>query len=269
MLIGDFVPKNDTVWHLYILLRQILDLITSSSQQKDCCEYLQTLIAEHHDLYLKYSSLDLKPKFYFMLHYHLLLKNCGPLVALWSMRYHWLTQVKHWLSKISANTSCNWRNICKTLVIKHQLQLNDIFLKGFLNDKIEVGQSKLMNSIEVKEIKKCMQLDSISFLIKCPWITVKGTKYKSKMVLTLNIEENKLPTFCIIEHLFLYNKQVVIFKCSELRTITFDEHIYSYEVNEENSNQIFVYHSMLSLFIPNNISTLPIGCKYVTLRSSI
>jgi len=37
LLIGDFVPKNDSVWYLYILLRQILDLITSISLQIDSC----------------------------------------------------------------------------------------------------------------------------------------------------------------------------------------------------------------------------------------
>lgn len=37
LLIGDFVPKNDPVWYLYILLRQILDLITSISLQIDSC----------------------------------------------------------------------------------------------------------------------------------------------------------------------------------------------------------------------------------------
>ncbi|KAF0683220.1 Uncharacterized protein FWK35_00038465, partial [Aphis craccivora] len=41
-------------------------------------------------------------------------------------------EVNHRLLKISANTSSNRRNICKTLAIKHQLQLNNLFLKGTL-----------------------------------------------------------------------------------------------------------------------------------------
>jgi hypothetical protein len=82
LFIGDFVPKTDPVWHLYILLRQILDLVTSMSLQIDSCELLQTLVAEHHDLYLRYSKQNLKPKHHFMLHYHTMLKKFGPLVAL-------------------------------------------------------------------------------------------------------------------------------------------------------------------------------------------
>lgn len=168
LLIGDFIPRNDPVWYLYILLRQILDLITSSSLQKGSYELLQTLIAEHHDLYLKYSNLYLKPKYHFMLHYHTLLNKFGPLVSLWSMRF----EAKHRISKISANTSSNRRNICKTLAIKHQLQLNDMFLKGTLSNEIEIGPSKLINDTELEEIKTNMQIDSIDLLIKYPWISI-------------------------------------------------------------------------------------------------
>jgi len=78
LLIGDFVPKNDPVWHLYILLRQILDLVTSMSLQIDSCELLKILIAEHHDLYLRFSKQSLKPKHHFMSHYHTMLKKIWP-----------------------------------------------------------------------------------------------------------------------------------------------------------------------------------------------
>jgi len=88
------------------------------------------------------------------------------------------------------------------------------------------------------------------------------------MVLTLSIKENVLPKFCIIRAHFLYNNKYVMFKCLELDTIVFEEHIFSYEVKVENSHQ-FVYHHMLPSLIPNNINILPDGCKYVTVRSSI
>jgi len=200
-----------------------------------------------------------------MLHYHTLLKKFGPLVSLWSMRF----EAKHRISKISANTSSNRRNICKTLAIKHQLQLNDMFLKGTLSNAIEIGPSKFVIDTEVEEIKKHnIQIDSKNLLIKSPWILVKGTKYKTKMVLICNIEENGLPKCCIIGQIYLYDNKHVIFKCVELETIVFDEHIFSYEVKVENTYQ-FLYHHMLPSFIPNNINILPNGYKYVTLRSSI
>lgn len=193
------------------------------------------------------------------------MKKFGPLVSLWSMRF----EAKHRISKISANTSSNRRNICKTLAIKHQLQLNDMFLKGTLSNEIEIGPSKYIIDTEVEEIiNHNIQIDSKDLLIKSPWILVKGTKYKPKMVLICNIEENELPKFCIIEQIYLYDNKHVIFKCIELETIVFDEHIFSYGVKVENTYQ-FLYHHMLPSFIPNNINILPNGYNYVTLRSSI
>lgn len=72
---------------------------------------------------------------------------------------------KHRLSKISANTTSNRRNICKTLAIKHQLQLNNLFLKGTLGDDIESGPSKkIISNTAIKEIKEFMEIDSFESL---------------------------------------------------------------------------------------------------------
>jgi len=49
-----------------------------------------------------------------------------------------------------------------------------------------------------------MKIDIIDLLNKYPCISIKGTKYNPKMVLTLSIEENELPKFCIIENIILY-----------------------------------------------------------------
>jgi len=102
VLIGDF-PRNDPVWCIYILLRQIIDLTTSTTLQKECCELIQTLVAEHNDLHLKYNIQHFRPKHHFILHYHTMIKKFGPLVNLWCMRF----EAKHRISKILANFSSN------------------------------------------------------------------------------------------------------------------------------------------------------------------
>lgn len=162
LIIGDFIPSNEPVWELYILLRQILDLLTSPLLQKECSNLLQTLVAEHHDLHLKFSKHDLKPKYHFMVHYHVMMKKFGPLLYLWSMRF----EAKHRISKISANTSCNRRNICKTLAIKHQLQLNNMFMKGTLSNEVELGPcNEIINNTDILAIRQFMQKDSIDTII--------------------------------------------------------------------------------------------------------
>lgn len=265
LLIGDFIPRSDPIWYIYTLLRKIIDLITSTTLQEECCELIQTLVSEHNDLYIKYSKQHLRPKYHFLLHYHTMIKKFGPLINLWCMRF----EAKHRISKISANTSSNRRNICKTLAIKQQLQLNNLFIEGSLGNEIESSPSKdLINDADVQDIKKFMEKDSLDLVICCKWVSIKGTKYQIKMVLTLDVNENSLPKFGIIDNIYLYNNKVIMFKCLQLNTIIFDDHFCSYEVTLEN-NVIFLYHHMLYSHIPNNICVLPNGCTYVTLRSSI
>lgn len=154
-------------------MRKILDLLTSLLLQKECCILLQTLVAEHHDLYIKF----------------------GPFIFLWSMRF----EAKHRISKISANTSSNRRNICKTLAIKHQLQLNNMFIKGTLSDEIKLGPcSEITDDIDTQAIRNVIQKNSLDSIINCPWISVKGTRYTPKMILTLDICEFDGPNFSMI-----------------------------------------------------------------------
>jgi len=95
-----------------------------------------------------------------------MIKKFGPLVNLWCMRF----EAKHRISKISANSSSNRRNICMSLAIRQQLFLNN-----------------LINDTDIQNIKRFMVIDSLDSLISCSWISIKGTKYQTKMVLTLDV----------------------------------------------------------------------------------
>jgi hypothetical protein len=101
------------------------------------------------------------------------------------MRY----EAKNRISKISANTSSNRHNICKTLTIKHQLLLNYLFLKGTLGKNIELGPPQSIVDIDnvIKRIKMYINIEYFDSVLKYPWINIKGTQYQSKMALTLNI----------------------------------------------------------------------------------
>lgn len=107
---------------------KVLDILLSTSLELDSCLFLQTLVGEMNGLYLKYSKNVLKPTYHFLIHYHSMIKKFGPVIHLWSMWY----EAKHKISKISSRSSYNRRNICMSLAIKHQLQLNHIFIKNKL-----------------------------------------------------------------------------------------------------------------------------------------
>jgi hypothetical protein len=44
-----------------------------------------------------------------------------------------------------------------------------------------------------------MEKDSLDLLICCKWVSIKGTKYQINMVLILDVNENSLPKFGIID----------------------------------------------------------------------
>lgn len=65
---------------------------------------------------LNLEGFKLKSNYHHMVHYHTIMEKFGPLISLWSKRF----KAKHRISKISANTSSNRHNICKTLAITYK-----------------------------------------------------------------------------------------------------------------------------------------------------
>ncbi|XP_008189915.1 uncharacterized protein LOC103311882 [Acyrthosiphon pisum] len=264
LLVGDFVPSEEPVWGLYIAMRRVIDVILSTSLELDSCSMLQTLVAEMNDLYLKYSKNRLKPKFHFLTHYHSFIKKFGPVIHLWSMRY----EAKHKVSKISARSSFNRRNICKTLAIKHQLKLNETFINGKLCNKIKVGPQTELDSIKQHQIQNELNLNVEDSIFRVNWAEVGGTRYKPKTILTLGILDDNNPQFAIVKNVFLYAENRVIFECNILTTIGFDEHVYCYEITLPETDIIrYVFQDLLLSHVPNTLNVVSNGTKYITVRS--
>lgn len=77
VIIGDKVPTNSEFWSIYILIRKILDLVMSRCVEYEDSLLLQTLIDEHHELYLRLFKTHLRPKHHHMTHYPHILRNSG------------------------------------------------------------------------------------------------------------------------------------------------------------------------------------------------
>ncbi|KAE9543676.1 hypothetical protein AGLY_002072 [Aphis glycines] len=199
-----------------------------------------------------------------MVHYHTMMEKFDPLISLWFMRF----EAKHRISKISANTSNNRRNICKTLTIKHQLQLNNIFIKGTLSDEIKLGPcTEITDDIDTQAIRNFIQKNSLNSIINCPWISVKGTRYTPKMILTLDICELDGPNFGMINKIYLCNNELIIFQYFKLNATIFDEHYHLLEVEKEINDSIFIYYNDLASYTPNHICTMPNGNRYITVKT--
>lgn len=61
LIIGNLVPKHDEAWRLYIVLAEIIDIVTAPIVKRQLTEYVSILIAEHHEIYCTLFNKTLKP----------------------------------------------------------------------------------------------------------------------------------------------------------------------------------------------------------------
>ena len=139
MIVGSYVPHNCQVWQYYKVLRQMLNVLLFKNITTEVVEYLNILICEHHELYMKLFNTHLKPKHHHLTHYRSAILKLGPLCHMWSMRF----EGKNLENKFIAETSRSRVNICKSIAIRHMFYFshNLYFMRkeGAVRNIEEVG----------------------------------------------------------------------------------------------------------------------------------
>lgn len=266
LLIGDYVPSNDQYWILYTTLRKVIDLVLCHKVNLDTSELLKCLVGELNELYLTLTNDHLKPKFHFLTHYPSFLMKYGPIVNFWSMRF----EAKHRLSKIAARASCNRRNITLTLANKHQMQLNEVFLKGHLNETIKFGPGRDISIEKCTEIKIALNLSPEDTLKRVAWVKVNGTDYRPKTILTEDIYDLGDIRFMILKNIYINSTKKAIFECALFNTLEYDDHFQCYEVDIPiHEKKKYIFHNNLICQVPNNITITSSGQRFVTVRSQL
>lgn len=208
LIIGDLVPLNCPVWSFVLCLQKILSLCSSKSLSLADSHYLETLIKEHHELYLKLFKQTLKPKHHFMVHYGRIIRESGPLAHNWSYRF----ESKHLESKLYA-ISCRSRiNLSRSLALKCQLHsASSIFFANF-DDCIEKGHCRPLN----KEIR-------ISYVKK------HGIKISLGSIIILSVQED-YEFGRIVE--IICEESCVFFVVKPLATTGYHDHYNAYSIEE-------------------------------------
>lgn len=119
LIIGSFIPQEDECWQLVILLKQIIDITTSSRVHCETYHLLDTIINEYLTLLNNQFPGKIKPKHHFLIHYARIMKLVGVLWKTNCMRY----EGKHKEGKKTSQATNSRANI-STIAIKHQLLLN-------------------------------------------------------------------------------------------------------------------------------------------------
>lgn len=253
LILGDFVPPKDQVWELFLIFKDIVDLLMAPEVQKGSSDLLKLLIRQHHELYLKLTKTHLVFKFHMMIHYPTLLELYGPLIRIWCMRM----EAKHQKSKMAAAAVTCRINTPKTLTWKDQLQFcYFLFSKTLFRDSFAYGPTTSFKKGDLN----CYNIDISTFperFMEPAWIEVNGFMYKSSMILLCN-ENDDIPCFGEIIKICLLPSQSVFFVCKKLEVIKFDHHYHSYHVQLVNS-YVLVSHDTLFCEKPFTLSRLSHG----------
>lgn len=120
LMLGNLIPRADPYWKILMLLCEITDIIFAPRYSPGLCQYLASLIDEHHQMFQHYfPDCNLLPKHHFLVHYPRCMLLSGPPVQYWCMRF----EARHNFFKELARISRCFKNICKTLAKRCQFAL--------------------------------------------------------------------------------------------------------------------------------------------------
>lgn len=219
---------DDPVWELCMLLRSIVEFICAPKINISQIVYLQSSIEEY--LYLRakiFPSVPLRPKHHYLIHYPTLIAQFGPLIRTWTLRF----ESKHSYFKRCARQSGNFKNICATLALRHQLLQTYIHADTSVNTEIYIHKPnefhlELYTDTIQKVIPKDLFLPSntvISYSVK-----VQGTSYNKDYCVPVSEDKDSF-SFCKILCILVKNNTEVYFVVEALMT-TLIGHLGIYEI---------------------------------------
>ena len=267
IIFGDLInDRNDKFWKLYKLLRELLCISLKCKINSSTPQYFSKLVKSHHELYIELLG-PLFPKEHFLTHYPAVMKEMGPVVNFWSMRY----EAKHLPFKKYSNVTCNRINLCLSLAVRNQLAQSDSFLQQQAFTLPCISYSKFRTSCAVK-----IEYESVKY-VTVKNIHINGATLVKNITILLEIDNN-IPSFAKICNIYknaskfedLTAKDFLL-HVQQIRTVTFDDHFQAHEV-EETENYKFTFLNMVVNY--KSWMTIPKNDKlfivyYDSLKSSL
>ncbi|XP_038870264.1 uncharacterized protein LOC120064026 [Salvelinus namaycush] len=236
LIFGDLVQKDDKYWQLLWLLLQIVNIVFSPILTEGMTIYLTHLIAEHHRLFMYlFPDRNILPKHHFMIHYPCCIRNIGPILHSWCMRY----EAKHNFFKKQLKS---FKNVTMTLTKKHQ---NDMAYNWemFSQDRLAIGPGKMSRLNELKESHEIAAKLNVSVhtnVLSVKWVKHHGTEYHLDLVICGEVVI-EMPVFYIIKAIVLKEENVFLVG-SALETLCFDDHLHAFKVVLKQSPPCKVFH---------------------------
>lgn len=260
ILIGDLVPVNNRIWEFYLILLDLVEILTSSTISKSTLDLLKTLVEEHHSLYTELFKIGLKPKHHFLVHYVRVIEKIGPPVLISCMRF----EGKHKDLKSFSHNIRSRKNLPYSLAFRAQLKCCYRFLaeRGF-NDNINFGSLSKIQNIE-SVLFENNNLDPNQYCSTL-YYEVNGIRYSCNSVVLYDYLDDETPCFGQIRHIFInkVNYKVVYFICKILCVTEYSIHFKAYKVVSQ-EKQSFVKFDELQSNVPTIIHCVPENQQYIS-----
>lgn len=258
-IVGDLVDESDEVWHFYLLLFNIVQIVIKPSINESELIYLDNLIHEHHSLYISLFNEHLTPKFHFLLHYSRTIRNIGPLSRVSSIRF----EAFHRVSKSYSNVTSSRINLPLSLGVKHQLKLAYRFLLGNgICDSIQFSETRTVPSETQVSFLKSAGFEASCLFIS--WLKLNGIMFKKGLIAQVDRDDFGEPVFGIIEEVFVTDDQKFYLVYKMIECYGFIKHYEAYLVEKVlPKNYIINTKSLYSPFL-THIHANAEGNKFIS-----
>lgn len=208
-------------WQCIETLLQICEIVTSYEITELEIQRLEKVTKSHLSLFQSVFETNLIPKQHFLLHYPGIIRKVGPLRYFDMMRY----DAKHRTFKISRNATNNFKNINKTLALKHQQML---CLAGFTyTDNFEHG---MLHPV-CDELLANLFLNEPNKLFKTSFLRFNNYRYRKEGLIVQD------ESFFKIAHI-IFDEQNFFFICWPMVIKTFDNFLNSFEIEQPLTEQL-------------------------------
>ena len=240
VIIGDLVPESNRSWKLYLILREIVGVVTVPRFTTPDIYRVRYLIRKQNELYLELFG-SLKPKLHFSVHLPNVMKNNGPPIHFWSMSGERKNKM---LKDIAANTTSN-RSLSLTIAIKNHLYQCYMRhccknVKGY----ISVGTIDSETDSEVNKF-----IPDVNETRTYKFINIYGAKHSQGTIIVTSVDD-KGPHFGRIEKIFEIANELYV-SVTQVDIISFSYHYQAYQIFICNKQALYQCK-----YLPKTISTV-------------
>ena len=258
----------------YNALLSILDIILAPGVFEAHLQYLTVLINEYFDLHTSiFPNETLKNKHHNLLHYPGLIRKFGSLLRYNCTRF----ESKHQRSKKLIHVTGNYKNVPKTLAMRHQHDVAFRLMKHLNDSNLEIGSGSVIVLNDLPNgriINDCLGNVGMYFeLYHASWIKLQGIKYEENCCVVMSVSENGPVFLQVLDILVRLQGEIVWLFGEKLRTYYFDEHYHAWRVAWSWPKEYCGLHpSELNYFLPvavTKITKNTTSAHYVALRHAI